>query len=105
MNINDLPIDCLLIILEQVPIAFFDNEGTSTLSNLTKCSTCFEKDIEKNVGKDVGKNAGKDVKCTHLHEKEVLGIKCLKIVCKKWCYIIKKFEFTSGKNIILPPNY
>jgi hypothetical protein len=91
MNINDLPNDCLFIILGQVQIAYFDKEGTSTLSNLTKCGICHYSEINTN--------------CTHLHEKEVLGIKFLKMVCRKWNCIIKKFRFTSAKNIILPSNY
>ena len=81
MNINDLPNECLYLILGTVVIAEFDDCGDSTLANLQKCRRCFENDFL----------------CSHLHEKEVVGKKILKLVCKRWQSAIDAyFKFTSG---------
>lgn len=80
LNINELPVECLLYILNHVVISTFD-DGISTLGALNKCKSCLVKDI----------------KCKHLTLDEAIGIKILKLVCKLWydC-ILAHFNFIDG---------
>ena len=81
MNINNLPKDCIFLILGHVCIAVFPDAGKSTLATLAACKSCYQDGVQ----------------CSHLHEKEAFGIKTLKLVCKKWCHVIQKeFPFTAG---------
>ena len=86
MNINDLPVECLVPILNSIEIAVFD-DGVSNLGNLNKCGICSDNYIN----------------CKHLTEREIVGIKFLKLVCSRWRNCISEhFVFVSGPRFILP---
>ena len=89
MNINDLPQDCLYLILGYVELCFYsEDDKPSLLSDLTKCKKCYDRvDL---------------VKCSHLHEHEVVSKKMLKLVCRLWKKVIdERFVFTSGPTLNL----
>ena len=80
MNINDLPKDCIFLILGFVQISIFmdDDDNISYLNNLAKCKKCYE---EK-------------TKCFHLHIAEAWSRKSLRRVCKLWKNVIdERFRF------------
>ena len=83
VNINNLPKDCIYLILGHVELHYFVDDMTcdaSYLNNLSKCSICYES----------------DKKCMHLHISEFMGINSLRLVCKLWKGVIdERFHFTS----------
>ena len=85
---NALPNDCLYLIFSQVTIAIFE-DGVSKLGDLNKCGSCEYLKLN----------------CKHLTVSEVIGIKYLKFVCKKWRECVSnRFHFKDGPYYTLPPN-
>jgi hypothetical protein len=87
--INDLPMECIALILQNVVICTF-TDGESRLGSLNKCGGCVDNNIE----------------CKHLTLAEVTGIKFLKLVCRKWHQCISmNFKFVSAPEFRLPSIY
>ena len=83
MEINDLPSDCLYLILGKVNLTPFYGMVASTMHHLDPCASCKRK----------------DVRCLHLGNAESIGKKVLRSVCKKWKDVIDNRFYLLQLNV------
>lgn len=83
MNLDILPDEILVLILERVSIHPYYLVG-SYLNNIKSCLKCERS----------------NVKCIHIDTQELYHIKRLAFVCKRWLNIIKGYKYYKYKTYI-----